>query len=137
MDDKREDTITSEWAASSIGVNAVVVRSVTGLLRRGGIVRTRQGAPGARLTRPLDQITLLDVYRAVETERELFTIHNRPNPKCPVGARIQSTLERFFGAVQGAMERELSDTTLAQIVGDMRLDDDSRSTHDQPDGPEH
>lgn len=111
-----QDENTSEWMAGSIGVNAVVVRNVTGLLRRAGLVLTQQGVPGARLARPLPDITLLDVYRAVEDSLDLFTIHPRPNPECSVGANIQVSLEGVFGEAQQAMEHRLSQTTMAEIV---------------------
>jgi DNA-binding IscR family transcriptional regulator len=54
--------------AGSIGVNPVVVRNVTGMLKRAGLVRTQQGVAGTWLARPLSKVTLLDVYRAVEDE---------------------------------------------------------------------
>ena len=112
-------TPTSERLAGSIGVNAVIVRNVLGDLRRAGLVHTRQGVAGAQLGKPLSAITLLDVYRAVETDRELFAIHPRPNPDCFVGANIQTTLEHFFGEAQQAMEARLSNITLEQVVQDM------------------
>jgi DNA-binding IscR family transcriptional regulator len=116
-----ESDNTSEWMASSIGVNPVVVRNVTGMLRRAGLVTTRQGVAGAHLARPLAEITLLDVYRAVEAvDDELFAVHPSPNPECPVGAGIQATLERAFGEAQRAMEARLASTTMGEIIRDLR-----------------
>ncbi|HEX5084581.1 MAG TPA: Rrf2 family transcriptional regulator [Blastocatellia bacterium] len=102
---------TSEWMAGSIGVNPVIVRNVTGMLRRAGLAVTRQGVAGASLSRKPADITLLDVYRAVEPDGEMFSIHSRPNPKCPVGAKIESTLEKHFTAAQQAMEARLANTS--------------------------
>jgi len=112
---------TSEWMAGSVGVNPVIIRNVVGQLRRAGLVRTRQGSPGAQLARPLSAVTLLDVYRAVEADGELFAIHPRPNPDCNVGANIQNTLEQVFGEAQRAMEDRLGAVTLADIVQDMGI----------------
>jgi DNA-binding IscR family transcriptional regulator len=120
LDSDVREPYTSEWMAGSIGVNPVVVRNVTGMLRRAGLVTTQQGVPGANLCHRLQDITLLDVFRAVESDREIFAIHARPNPACPIGARIQATLERFFGSAQQAMERELASTTLEDVVRDLR-----------------
>ena len=50
--------------AASVGTNPVVIRTVTGLLRRADLLTTQQGVSGARLTRDPRDITLLDVYRA-------------------------------------------------------------------------
>ena len=112
----RDAEHTSEWMAGSIGVNPVVVRNVVGMLRRAGLVRTQQGIAGTRLARPLSEMTLLDVYRAVEDEARLFSIHSRPNPKCPVGARIEETLSDIFAGAEGAMHTQLAETTLQQVV---------------------
>lgn len=111
---------TSEWMAGSIGVNPVIVRNVTGQLRRAGLVHTSQGVAGTHLARPLEQISLLDVYRAAEVDGDLFSIHANPNPNCPVGANIQASLEANLGEAQRAMEDRLQRTTLADLVQDLR-----------------
>lgn len=105
--------------AASVGTNPVVIRTVTGLLRRADLLATQQGVSGARLTRDPRDITLLDVYRAVNGEASVFRLHEHPHPACPVGANIQSTLEARFGCAQAAMEAELARTTLADVLGDL------------------
>lgn len=109
---------TSEYMAGSIGVNPVIVRNITGMLRRAGFVSTRQGVAGAHLAKPLREITLLDVYRAVEAveEGDLFAVHPNPNPQCPVGANIQMALEGVFAEAQRAMEARLALTTVEDVV---------------------
>lgn len=112
----REAEHTSEWMAGSIGVNPVVVRNITGMLRRAGLVRTQQGVAGTRLARPLSEITLLDVYRAVEADGSVFSVHPRPNPKCPVGSRIEQTLSQLFASAERAMQARLESVTLDHVV---------------------
>jgi DNA-binding IscR family transcriptional regulator len=68
------------------------------------------------LARPLSEVTLLDVYRAVEDEASLFSVHPRPNPKCPVGARIEGTLRDVFTEAEDAMQAKLAEITLAEVV---------------------
>jgi DNA-binding IscR family transcriptional regulator len=111
---------TSEAMAGSIGVHPVIVRTVTGMLRRAGLVRTQQGVAGARLARPLAAITLLDVYRAVDAAGALFPVHSHQNPHCPIGSQIQGTLAKHFGAAQHMMEARLAGTTMQQVVRDLR-----------------
>lgn len=115
----RPGEATSEWMAGSIGVNPVVVRNVTGLLRRAALVETRQGVPGAALARPAKEITLRDVYRAVEEDEEIFSIHPKPNPDCPTGAHIQDTLETVFADAERALADRLAQTSLADVVLDL------------------
>ncbi|NTX99397.1 Rrf2 family transcriptional regulator [Deinococcus sp. JMULE3] len=105
--------------AASVGTNPVVIRTVTGLLRRADLLATQQGVSGARLTRDPRDITLLDVYRAVNGEASVFRLHEHPHPACPVGANIQATLEDRFGRAQAALEAELARTTLADVLGDL------------------
>jgi DNA-binding IscR family transcriptional regulator len=118
---------TSKWMAGSIGVNPVIVRNVTGMLRRAGLIKTSQGVKGAHLSRPLRGISLLDVYRAVEPDGALFSIHPRPHPGCEVGSRIQGTLENVFDRAQGAMETALAATSMQQVVADLRQSRPTRS----------
>ncbi|CAM2922305.1 Rrf2 family transcriptional regulator [Paenibacillus sediminis] len=116
--------MTSEFIASSVNTNAVVVRRIMGMLNKAGLVTTNPGVAGASLTRPISQITLLDVYRAVEGEGcdHLFSIHEKPNPKCLVGRNIQGALESKYSQAQSAMENELQKITMDQVVMDILKD---------------
>lgn len=125
---QRDVEHTSGWMAGSIGVNPVVVRNITGMLRRAGLVRTQQGVAGARLARPLSKISLLDVYRAVEDEPSVFSVHPRPNPKCPVGSRIEATLTGIFARAESAMEAKLAATTLERVVRSLKARPQRRGT---------
>ncbi len=113
---------TSEWMAGSIGVNSVIVRNISGMLRRAGLVSTKQGVAGTRLAKPLAAISLLDVYQAVEAVEDgaLFAFPPNPSPQCPVGANLQTALDSVFHEAQQAMEARLAATTLAQIVSSLR-----------------
>ena len=120
---KDMDRVNSEFLAGSIGVNPVIVRTVISSLREAGIVQTRRGSSGAELARPLDRITLYDVYMAVHSVDEaegLFHFHEQPNPDCPVGRNIQKALNPRLANAQKALENELRCTTLAEIVEETR-----------------
>ncbi len=129
-----ESENTSEWLAGSIGVNPVIVRNVTGMLRRAGLVTTRQGIAGVHLAKPLGSITLRDVYQAVHAVEDgaLFGIHENPNPNCLVGANIQATLESTFIEAQQAMESRLAQTTMTQVVNDLHH---ANAVHRQNEAP--
>ena len=111
---------TSEYMAESIGVNPVMVRNVTGMLRRAGLVSSSQGKAGTHLAKRLEAITLLEVLRAVETEVGLFSMHENPNPDCPIGGKIESVLDSVFSEAQKAIEERLGTTTMADVVEQIR-----------------
>ena len=115
-----EMRVTSDFLSGSTGVNAVIVRNVLGQLREAGIVETRQGSGGAHIAKPTGEITLYDIYRAVECTNDtgLFRFHENPNAKCPVGRNIHKVMDSRLEAAQAALENELKLTTLAEIVSD-------------------
>ena len=120
---KEMDRVNSEFLAGSIGVNPVIVRNVISQLREGGILQTLRGSSGAKLIRPLDEITLFDIYKAVDCVDEdegLFHFHEKPNPDCPVGRNIHKVLDKRLVAAQKAMEEKLRQATLADIVEDTK-----------------
>jgi DNA-binding IscR family transcriptional regulator len=84
-------------------------------------VHVRAGTGGAFLRKEPDQITLLDVYRAVEVveEDELFNFHDNVNPDCPVGANIESVFRLVLLQAQSAMEQVLAQVTLKQLVTEL------------------
>lgn len=115
-----EHKITSDFLAGSIGVNPVVVRRLLQQLKAAGLVDVARGSGGASIARPLDEITLLDVYNAVECVDDdgLFHFHESPNAECPVGRNIHNSLDGRLIAIQKAMEDEMAKTTLADIAKD-------------------
>lgn len=115
-----EMRVTSDFLSGSTGVNAVIVRNVLGQLRETGIVETRQGSGGAHIAKPTGEITLYDIYRAIECTDDtgLFRFHENPNAKCPVGRNIHKVMDSRLEAAQAALENELKLTTLAEIVSD-------------------
>ena len=69
--------------------------------------------------RDLKDITLLDVYQAVEClgkSGQLFSFHEHPNPSGPIGRNIHLVLDDKLAEIQAAMEKELSKTSLADVV---------------------
>ena len=114
--------VTSDFLSGSTGVNAVIVRNVLGQLRNAGIVETRQGSGGAHLAKALDEITLYDIYKAVDCvdDEGLFHFHENPNADCPVGRNIHKAMDGRLSAAQAALENELKSTTLAQVIADTR-----------------
>ncbi|NRD77059.1 Rrf2 family transcriptional regulator [Bacillus sp. BRMEA1] len=117
----KEGTSSSEYLASSVNTNPAVIRKIMGMLKKSGLIEVHPGIAGAKLAKTLTDITLLDVYKAVNVvqENELFSVHDNPNPRCPVGKNIQNTIEPLFAAAQLAMEKVLGNVTLEDVVKDI------------------
>lgn len=117
---KRDEAASSERIAGSVNTNPVVVRRIVGQLRNAGLVTVQPGAGGgALLARAPEEISLLDVYRAVEREA-LFSLHPQsPCRECSVGANIQQILQGVFGRAEQAMEEELRGVTVGDVFADV------------------
>ena len=112
------DTLaTSEQIADSVNTNPVVIRRLLGQLKAGGLVESRRGVgAGWYLIQDPKNITLLDVYDAVEPGT-LFAMHAaEPNQECVVGRGIQPALSRVYDRADRVLRDELATTTVADIL---------------------
>jgi DNA-binding IscR family transcriptional regulator len=116
--------LTSAYIAASVRTDPAVIRRLLTLLARAGLTRSRFGAGGGTLpARAASEVTLLDVYRAVEAGA-VFTQHREvPSPICPVGRHIQSSLQDHMDAATRALEAELATKTIADMLADIRRRD--------------
>lgn len=119
---KQEYKITSDFLAFSINVNPVIIRRLLSQLKDAGLIEVKRGTGGAEILKPLEEITFLDVYRAVDCieENTLFHFHENPNPNCPVGKNIHNILDDKLIRVQEAMEKELKSITLEDVMADLK-----------------
>lgn len=108
--------IPSAEIAASVDTNPVVIRRLLSALIKARLVKAQKGASGGfALAGAPENITLLDVYRAVEPQPDYGLRNFSPNHRCPVGAKIESILKTIFVRTQASMEAELSHVTLANI----------------------
>lgn len=114
--------ITSDFLASSINVNPVIIRKILSQLKNAGLIEVARGTGGTKAARPIDQITFYDVYLAVDLleEGELFHFHENPNPDCPVGRNIHMVLDDKLIRIQEAMENEMKRYTIADIARELK-----------------
>ncbi len=123
IDTFTDQKMTSDFMAASIGTNPVIVRKLLQQLKAAGLIEVSRGTGGVTVTKPLSEITFLDIYKAVECtpDEELFHFHENPNQACPVGRNIHHVLDDKLAKVQEAMEKELAAITLADVKRDIAL----------------
>ena len=112
-----DEPLKSEHIAGSVNTHPVVIRRMLCELAQGKLVTSQTGsAGGSRLARKPEQITLLDVYRTVESAG-VFALHrHEPNRRCQVGASIAPVLEGVRGEVDLAIEQVLAGITIDDVV---------------------
>ncbi|SFL77691.1 transcriptional regulator, BadM/Rrf2 family [Paenibacillus sp. 1_12] len=110
--------LTGDFIAGSVNTNPVVIRRIMGMLKKAGLLEVRPGVGGAALLKTPEDITLLDVYRAVNVidDSQLFRVHEDPNENCQVGRNIEMVLQSELSEAQSAMELRLAQTNLSNLI---------------------
>lgn len=119
MEFEGKEKTTSTFLAGSVNVNPVIIRNTLGQLKAAGLVTVKAGEGGASLAKKPGDITLLDVFDAVEKEKVLFHFHENPNPECPVGKNVHAVLDNKLFAIQKAMREKMESISLQDLIDDM------------------
>ncbi len=114
-----KEKTTSAFLAGSVNVNPVIIRNTLGQLKAAGLVTVKAGEGGASLAKEPKDITLLDVFDAVEKEEALFHFHENPNPECPVGKNVHAVLDNKLFAIREVMREKMKSITLQDLIDDM------------------
>ena len=121
MAERGDVPLKSEFVACSVNTNPVVIRRIVCSLQRARIVTSQTGAAGGtRLARTPREITLLEVYRAVEGGRLLSLHRQRPDPHCLVGMNIESVLGVILREAEEAFEQVLEKITVEKVLRAVR-----------------
>ncbi|KGP85014.1 Rrf2 family transcriptional regulator [Paenibacillus sp. UMB7766-LJ446] len=114
---------TGDFIAQSVNTNPVIIRRIMSKLKQARLIEVRPGVGGASLLKDPADITLLDVYRALEVVEDgaLFNFHKHPNPNCPVGSMIEQTLRAELIEAQTAMEQRLNRVTIQQMMDQVKV----------------
>ena len=108
---------TSERIAQMLNTNPVVVRRTLGALRDHGIVESEGGRGGGwRMVKALEEITVLDVQRALDDGPILPAAASRDHPSCPVEQASNSVLTAAHAAAEARLIEIYGATTLADIA---------------------
>lgn len=121
---------SSARVAESLESNPVLVRRILGMLQARHLVTAAEGSGGGwQLARPAAQITLLDVYDAVEDDTSILPTHaHSPSQSCVIGRHMQTLLEEEFAAAQRTLEQRLSRTSIADMLRRVLRRDHATST---------
>lgn len=113
--------MTSSELAGSINAYPSFVRRILSKLAKASLITTTTGKTGScSLAKKPSDISLLDIYQAVEAPKA-FAIHAYPAQKnCEVSCGIKVCMEKVLDKTQKAMEASLKKTTLAEVIADLK-----------------
>lgn len=113
--------VTSTLLAESTGCNPVVIRKILSALKKAGLITVSKGPKGVRLCREPAQITLYQIYSALEPNglTTLIGIHPCDGRACPVAKNIRRVLQRPYHQIEEAIAHTMDNITLASMVDDL------------------
>lgn len=118
---EREKPMTSAELAAHMGTNPVVVRRTMAGLRQRGFVRSEKGHGGGwEIARPLEAITLKDVYDALGAPALLAIGIHLEQPQCLVEQAVNRSLTAAFREAEALLVSRLADVTLRELSEDFR-----------------
>lgn len=110
-------TRTSADIADHAGTNPVVVRRVLGKLREAGLLTSEKGhAGGWRLARNPQDITLADVYLALD-ERLVAATGSADVPACSVEHALHERVSDVLEEIELNLVQRLSETSISEVCG--------------------
>ena len=113
---EEKEHLTSTQIAKSVKTNPAYIRQLMAALKNASLISNTQGQANACLTKPADEITMLDIYRAVEGEKPLLHLDIDTNPECGVGIHVQLAIGDFYKEIQEAAEQKMRGITLQDII---------------------
>lgn len=119
--------LSSSAIAASVEANQSMVRRMMSQLTKAGLLNSQPGKVALTLAKDPKDITLLDVYLAVEDNRNLLHIDEKTNPLCIVGGNIQNTLNTIYADVQKDAEASMAKHTLAEVIDDILVRERAKS----------
>ena len=123
--------LTSERIAESVKTNPAYIRQLMSALRKAGLLASVKGHPRPTLIKEPEDITLLDVYRAIEGDKPILHQDTHTNPDCGVGVNIQLTLRDYYDEIQKVAEDRMRAITLQNIINTYRQKaDENNKTED-------
>ena len=112
--------VTSKLLAESTGSNPVVIRNILSALKKAGLITVHRGTGGAKLCAEPSQITLYQIYCALEPGgvTSFIGIHPCDERPCPIAQNIRAVLETPYRKIEDAVTDAMEEVTLQSMIDD-------------------
>lgn len=108
--------MNSEQLAQSANTNAVVIRRLICSLTRAGLIQTSRGKTGGvALAKDPNQITLKDIYLALELNDTISTNEKPAHKDCPVSCSMHQIMTGISEGAEKVLYKYLESQKLSDL----------------------
>jgi Rrf2 family protein len=114
------DFVPTQELSASLGIAKPSAVKILQHLSRAGIIETREGAKGGvRLAMLPAEITILDIFNAIEHNRPLFRTALKLHITGRKPEKGRQAVEDTLRSAEKAMKARLHEITIADLLGDI------------------
>lgn len=107
---------TSEAIAESAGVHPVRIRKVLSLLKKNGVIKSKEGNGGGFIfAKELSEVNLWDIYK-ITSDGSLQPKCPDSNEQCIVGANMQRVMFSIFFGAEKHMGEYLKTFSIKEVI---------------------
>lgn len=111
------DFVPTKKLSESLNIAGPTAVKILQNLNRAGIIETREGAKGGvRLAVQSSQITILDIFNAIEFERPLFRHNYKIGVTGVKPTKTQEAIKEVLSAAERSMKDSLSNITVENLL---------------------
>ena len=113
--------VTSKLLSESTGCNPVVIRNTVSSLKKAGLITVARGTGGAELCKEPSEITLYEIYSALEPDglSSLIGIHACKERKCPIAQNISTVLQKPYNQIEESIKKTMEGISLQSMIDDL------------------
>lgn len=110
--------VTSSLLSQSTGSNPVIIRNTLSALKKAGLIIVALGTGGAKLAKNPEEISLYDIYHALEPDglTSIIGIHDCGQRNCPVAQNIAYVLKDPYEQIEESIKKTMKAITLQNLI---------------------
>ncbi len=113
-----EESMTSDTLAETLNTNPSYVRRILSALSKAGLISSASKSKGCSLLKAPEDITLTEIYDAVEpgVSKINMDLSQNPNTGIQLGKCERPVIEALFNDMENAVEQVLAGRTLRDLI---------------------
>lgn len=112
------ESISSKDIAFSVKTNPSYVRKLMSDMKEANIIISSQGKANPKIARDLSEISLYDIYRAVEGDKPLLHLDTHTNPECGLSVNMQYVMQDVYEDLHEKIYKEMQEINLEKLFSE-------------------